>query len=303
MTQITKKVSSFLGPPCQTVIEFDNKDQRKKVSVKRGNETVDLYLFHAKDTVKGNVTIGVNAGKKIEHVGVKIELLGIIDLQDRGSTMDFTSIVRELAPAGVLAGETNKFAFEFTNVENQFETYFGNKVRLRYVLRVSISRNYAPKITEEQELLVWNYEEETEPKIPVKMEVGIEECLHIEFEFHKKHYHLQDVVIGRINFRLVRLKIKHMEIALLRKETSGVDPNAVTETETITKFEIMDGAPVRGETIPIRLFLKAYDTLTPTYVNINNKFSVKYYINIVLLDEEDRRYFKQQELILWRKKD
>ena len=34
--------------------------------------------------------------------------------------------------------------------------------------------------------------------------------------------------------------------------------------------------------------------MTPTYRNVNNKFSVKYYLNLVLVDEEDRRYFKQQ---------
>ena len=43
----------------------------------------------------------------------------------------------------------------------------------------------------------------------------------------------------------------------------------------------------------VRLFLSPYD-LTPTYRNINNKFSVKYFLNLVLVDEEDRRYFKQQ---------
>lgn len=54
-----------------------------------------------------------------------------------------------------------------------------------------------------------------------------------------------------------------------------------------------------GESIPIRLFLSPYD-LTPTYRNINNKFSVKYYLNLVLVDEEDRRYFKQQEITMYR---
>jgi len=253
-----KKVSSFLGPPCSIIFEFADKDERKKIPIKRGTETLDLYLFHAKDTVKGNVTINVNPGKKIEHTGVKIELLGVIDLQDRGAITDFSSLVKELAPGpGTLNAGDTKFQFEFSNVENQFETYFGMKARLRYILRVTISRNYATKITDEIELLVWNYEEEPEQKQPIKMEVGIEECLHIEFEFHKKHYHLQDVVIGRINFRLVRLKIKHMEISLLRKEIIGADPNTGTETETVTKFEIMDGAPVRGETIPIRFFFKS----------------------------------------------
>jgi len=48
-----------------------------------------------------------------------------------------------------------------------------------------------------------------------------------------------------------------------------------------------------GESIPIRLFLSPFD-LTPTYRNINSKFSLKYYLNLVLVDEEDRRYFKQQ---------
>ena len=52
------------------------------------------------------------------------------------------------------------------------------------------------------------------------------------------------------------------------------------------KYEIMDGAPVRGESIPIRLFLAGYD-LTPTMRDINKKFSVRYYLNLVLVDEEE----------------
>lgn len=62
----------------------------------------------------------------------------------------------------------------------------------------------------------------------------------------------------------------------------------------------MDGAPVRGESIPIRVFLAGYD-LAPSMKDINKKFSVRYYLNLVLMDEEDRRYFKQQEITLWRK--
>ena len=70
-------------------------------------------------------------------------------------------------------------------------------------------------------------------------------------------------------------------------------PHTFTENETIAKYEIMDGAPVKGESIPIRVFLAGYD-LAPTMRDINKKFSVRYYLNLVLMDEEDRRYFKQQ---------
>ena len=45
--------------------------------------------------------------------------------------------------------------------------------------------------------------------------------------------------------------------------------------------------------LPRSLSLRPYD-LSPSYANVFNKFSVRYFINLVLVDEEDRRYFKQQ---------
>ena len=63
--------------------------------------------------------------------------------------------------------------------------------------------------------------------------------------------------------------------------------------------QIMDGSPSRGETIPIRLFLGGFD-LTPTFRDVNKKFSTRYYLSLVLIDEDARRYFKQSEIILYR---
>ena len=130
-----------------------------------------------------------------------------------------------------------------------------------------------------------------------------------------KRYHLKDVIVGKIYFLLVRIKIKHMELSIIRRETTGSPPNQYNESETITKFEIMDGAPVRGttscfslrcvnwhfsegETIPIRVFLGGFD-LTPTFRDVNKKFTTRYYLNLVLIDEENRRYFKQQVSPAW----
>lgn len=50
------------------------------------------------------------------------------------------------------------------------------------------------------------------------------------------------------------------------------------------------------------LYLSPYD-LSPTYKEVHNRFSARYYLNLVLVDEEDRRYFKQQEITLYRKED
>lgn len=47
-------------------------------------------------------------------------------------------------------------------------------------------------------LLTSSLDQEPESLNSLKMEVGIEDCLHIEFEYDKSAYHLQDVVIGKV---------------------------------------------------------------------------------------------------------
>lgn len=38
-----------------------------------------------------------------------------------------------------------------------------------------------------------------------------------------------------------------MEIDIIKRETTGTGPNVYHENDTIAKYEIMDGAPVRGK--------------------------------------------------------
>lgn len=83
-----------------------------------------------------------------------------------------------------------------------------------------INRNYN-RITKEEEFIVSNIGVEPEVNRPIKMEVGIEECLHIEFEFNQSKFHLKDCILGKVFFNLVRIKIKHMELSIIKKEIVG----------------------------------------------------------------------------------
>lgn len=201
---------------------------------------------------------------------------------DRGNHYEFLSLNQELAAPGELQ-HPQTFEFNFKNVEKQYESYNGINVKLRYFVRVTVSRRMADVIREKD---IWVYSYRIPPEInsSIKMDVGIEDCLHIEFEYSKSKYHLKDVIVGRIYFLLVRLKIKHMELSIIRRETTGAAPNQYNESETLVRFEIMDGSPSRGETIPIRLFLGGFD-LTPTFRDVNKKFSTRYYLSLVLIDE------------------
>ncbi|XP_045111580.1 vacuolar protein sorting-associated protein 26B-like isoform X1 [Portunus trituberculatus] len=296
-------MNSFFGfgQSADIEIKLDGAETRKMAEMKTedGKKERNL-LYYDGESVSGKVNISLKKpGSRLEHQGVKIEFVGQIELYyDRGNHHEFTSLVKELARPGELSHNTS-FEFEFNQVEKPYESYSGTNVRLRYFLRVTIVRRLSD-ITQEMNLLVHTLSSYPEMNNSIKMEVGIEDCLHIEFEYNKSKYHLKDVIVGKIYFLLVRIKIKHMEIAIIKRETTGSGPNTFNENETIAKYEIMDGAPVRGESIPIRVFLAGYD-LTPTMRDINKKFSVRYHLNLVLVDEEERRYFKQQEITLWRK--
>ena len=276
-------------------------------ALKGGNHSVEyLPLYKNKDTVKGLVKVIPIPGKRVEHLGIRVQLVGEIVLaSDKGHPHEILSLVRDLAPPGELMSQ-QVYPFEFKSVEMEYESYRGSQVTLRYSVRVIVARSMGQSLIQDHFFEVQNPVEACEMQNnggnPIKMEVGIEDCLHIEFEYGRSAYHLKDTVIGKINFMLVRIKLKHMEVEIKRRETVGGGMNARLESTPVAKFEIMDGAPARGESIPIRLYLAPYN-LTPSYDNVHNKFGVRYSINLVLVDEEDRRYFKQQDITLYRLKD
>ena len=70
--------------------------------------------------------------------------------------------------------------------------------------------------------------------------------------YHKKHPSLIEESADRSQGLQVRIKLKHMEIEIRRREQTGAGTAARNESETLANYEIMHGAPVRGENIPIR---------------------------------------------------
>ncbi|EEP80515.1 vacuolar protein sorting 26 [Uncinocarpus reesii 1704] len=291
--------SFFFSTPVDIDIVLEDADERETVDIKLDkNRREKAPLYMDGESVKGAVTVRPKDGKRLEHTGIKVQFIGMIEMFfDRGNHYEFLSLVQELAAPGELQ-HPRTFTFNFKNVEKQYESYNGINVKLRYFVRVTVSRRIAD-VVREKDIWVYSYKMPPDNNAPIKMDVGIEDCLHIEFEYSKSKYHLKDVIVGRIYFLLVRLKIKHMELSIIRRETTGSPPNQYNESETLVRFEIMDGSPSRGETIPIRLFLGGFD-LTPTFRDVNKKYSTRYYLSLVLIDEDARRYFKQSEITLFR---
>ncbi|RLV89268.1 Vacuolar protein sorting-associated protein 26 [Spathaspora sp. JA1] len=316
-------MSIFFKAPLDIEIRLDNEESRKHVDVRAPQGRLEkLPIYKDGESVKGTVTLRTRDGRKVEHLGVKVQLLGSIDTNVDGLvSSEFLSLATELASPAQLT-HPESYPFEFKNVEKQYESYRGKNAKLRYYLKVTVLRKSSSEITREKELWVFHYSVPQSKAVAttptratasssstavagskeshtVKMDVGIEDCLHIEFEYSKSRFSLTDVIVGRIFFLLVRLKIKHMELSLIRRETVGAPPNQITDSETVVRFEIMDGAPVKGETIPIRLFLNGFD-LIPTYRDVNKKFSTRTYLSLVLIDEDARsgvKHFNRKSLL------
>jgi len=296
-------LGGLFGSSCTVDITLDPGDANKKTAaLGRDRKGEKAYIYTDGEDVMGTAVVGVKPGKKLEHQGIKVELIGQVDMiHDKSSSYDFFAITKDLEPPGSLF-ESKQYKWKFGAVDFANETYSGINCRLRYFVRISVIRNYASNVVKEVDMAVQNLFPAPELNNSLKMEVGIDECLHLEFEYDKSKYHMKDVVVGKVYFLLVRIKIKHMELNIIRREIAGNGTGTnQTDNETLTKFEIMDGAPVKDQCVPVRLYLTGFE-LTPTYKNVQNKFSVKYFLNLVLVDEEERRYFKQQEIFIWRKK-
>jgi len=297
-------LGGMFGGSASVDVIFEVDSFRKTAAIGKDKKGDRAYIYADGEDVCGTADVSVRPNKKIDHQGVKVELIGQVEvLNDKSASYDFFCISKDVEPPGTLF-ESKQYKWKFGAVDLQSDTYWGINVKLRYFIRISIVKKFASNITKEVDMIVRNLHPVPDMNNPLKMEVGIEDCLHIEFEYDRSKYNLQDVVVGKVYFLLVRIKIKHMELNIVRKETTGntsgdAKANTHTDSETLIKFEIMDGSPVKDQCIPVRLYLKGLD-LTPTFKNAQNKFSVKYMLSLVLIDEEDRRYFKQQEIFLYR---
>lgn len=152
------------------------------------DKTRQIPLFREDEGVRGTLRVTVPDAKRLEHTGVKIEMVGVIEMpHERQATYEFTSLLRELAGAGAIEREQT-FAFDFSSVEKAHESYYGRSVRLRYYVRATVTRSYASNVVAEQDVWVQILGSAPPLNNTIKMEVGIEDCLHIEFEYDKSKY-------------------------------------------------------------------------------------------------------------------
>ncbi|KAJ3446512.1 vacuolar protein sorting-associated protein [Anaeramoeba flamelloides] len=299
-------MSMFSSKPFHQIeTSFTNVENRQTINqtIGESKEITPLFIYSSGDNITGEVKIKIKNSKKLEYRNISIAFIGQIELTyDPGNPTIFITEKVLVAKGGVLTG-TNNYSFNFQRKRMRYESYKGTNVNLRYFVRVIIDRNISTTYSQDKDFWVMNVMKPPLENPPINIKVGLKSDLNIDITLEQSQFHLTDVIKGIVNYYIVKIQFKSMGLSIIKREitksNSGMNQNIFTENETIAKFEIMDGAPVQGDKIPIRFFLRSLN-LTPTFPQINNIFSVRYFLNLVLVDKKEKRYFRETELVLYR---
>ena len=212
---------------------------------------------------------------------------------------EFLNAKQILSPPDEIFKEKTSFEFNFKKPYLKHESYKGKYASVKYFVKIIIESSILSS-TYEKEFAVVNPHKESilyKNDFPLRLNVGVKNVLSLSIEFDHSNYNCRGTLKGAISFNLVNTKIKFIEVQLIRREI--IFDGKKYEPEYIATFELIDGSPINKEKLPVRLFLKSYN-ITPSYPNIEEIFGVKYFLNFVVVDADENRYFKYAEINLFR---
>ena len=281
-----------------------------------GNK-LECPTFYGSEPIKGSVQIILNNNSsRLHHSGIKIELIGEIDIHindnDENNNITnnqfnrFLSLTNNLSSQGILNKENNIYDFEFKSVEKQYDSYKGTQFSIRYILLVTIDMGMS-SIKKEKEICIFNCDKNLkkinqlfiEDNNKIKVEIGVESLLHVCFELDRKNFHLKDTITGKVSFKKINLELENMSLRIIKIESLFGKEG---EIEPLGIYEIMEGSPSSTEDIIyFKMYLKGFNNLTQTIKNeMNNNIRVSYYLSLEICDSENRNFFLKIEINLFR---
>lgn len=192
------------------------------------------------------------------------------------------------------------YDYSFKDFEGIYDSYQGTHFLINYSLRLIIIR----KLFQVKETFERNFIVQNPIPIPImngncRMEIGVLDKIHLEYELFQTKYHLKDVITGKMYFSNVGVPIVSIEIQLIKTEKINSGDSQLYENIIVGRLEICDGQPFEGDIIPFRMYLNGRNVSVT--IKTANLFSLNYYIKFMVLLENEKVLYKNQEIILWRK--
>jgi vacuolar protein sorting-associated protein 26 len=281
-----------------------NKNSHKKFKINDNNNNIEFPVYFLNDKISGEILIELNQNKFLEHKGIKINLIGIIQKQNEILNKFYDDYLN-LTSNEKINNEITKINFNFLIKKNiEYESFYGTFIKIKYFLLVTIFLENNKNLSNKKEIvilkpiLIEDYKKLTNSAI--KINFGVENLINVILEINKTNFFLRDIIFGRIIFVDLNVIIKTMFIQIIRKENLNFNNEFSSETIVLNTFEIMDDNTEKNSEIPIRFYLNGIKNLTPNYENIDRKIKIEYFLNIEIIDVNNNRFYKKIEIKLTR---
>ena len=281
-----------------------NKNSHKKFKINVNNNNIEFPVYFLNDKISGEILIELNQNKFLEHKGIKINLIGIIQKQNEILNKFYDDYLN-LTSNEKINNEITKINFNFLIKKNiEYESFYGTFIKIKYFLLVTIFLENNKNLSNKKEIvilkpiLIEDYKKLTNSAI--KINFGVENLINVILEINKTNFFLRDIIFGRIIFVDLNIIIKTMFIQIIRKENLNFNNEFSSETIVLNTFEIMDDNTEKNSEIPIRFYLNGIKNLTPNYENIDRKIKIEYFLNIEIIDVNNNRFYKKIEIKLTR---
>lgn len=249
---------------------------------------VSIIYLHD-DKITGTIDINLNGARSLTYESIYISVVGQNRNKSDGSLTTFYKRTKQIAESGTLTKDAT-IKFELRPLDYEVPSFYGTHFDSRYLVQASI-KTKQQEVNDDVPIYVLFAEAKPDSIVLLKAEVGIQNVLHVEFVIQNPSFAVDDCIIGKVNFLIVKIRIVKVYIQIKRLESFNNGIVTFKQDTIICQHEILDGIPVRGDSIPIRFYMGGVKAW-PYPKNTSKFLNVSYSIRFLLVDENDKHYYK-----------
>ncbi|OHT06911.1 Vacuolar protein sorting-associated protein 26A [Tritrichomonas foetus] len=244
---------------------------------------------------KFNLDLKIISNKgSFNHRGIEFEFATEFTPKS-GKTLKYCSNTLRIAEAGTITG-SQEFNLPQCEIPVNCQTYVGESFSLRHWVRITVKKLIG-SVDYEKEIRSYNVMHPSKKFDPICVRVAVSDAIRIDLIISRRQFEVGDVITGAAHFLLINLKVKSFTITFMAQEYTEANGRTIKNKHKIGTWEISDGAPVKGEIIPFRLFLDPLK-LDPSCANPQKGYSVTHLLRFTVLTMSDERYFKDLQIKL-----
>jgi vacuolar protein sorting-associated protein 26 len=241
-----------------------------------------------------SVTITVTRGNTFSHRGIDAEFTSEFYAKDC-KPMKLSHVQNRLSDAGTI-NATGTFNFATCLVPPHMQTYRGSLFRVQHWIRISVKKTIG-SVTYHEEVTSFEITPMARAIDALCVRIAIADNIRIDLMVNRRKYDIADVICGAAHFLLVSLKIKTFTVALVAQEISEVTGKTQKCANVLQTWDMVDGAPVKGEIVPFRLYLAPL-ALCPSCARAEGGYTVAHFLHFSFVTTNGGKYFKDLQIVI-----